>query len=71
MRLILNGLHLFERAFVVSIYNQAILDGVSMEHFRLVYLSIFLILFSIILSHCSDGVDIEQVQIEEKLYTLR
>ncbi len=51
------GYILFELLFIVSTHGQDILDGVFMKHFKIVYLSILLTLFSLILSHCGDGDD--------------
>src|SRR5262245_11729058 len=48
---------LFDILFIVSIYNQSISNGVPVKHFKVVYRSIFLILFFLIVSHCSGGGD--------------
>ena len=51
------GYILFNIPFVVSIYNQNILNGVSVKHFKVVYFSIFLILLSLLVSRCNGGGD--------------
>src|SRR6266852_5078506 len=53
----LNGVNFSDILLIVSVCKQGISNGVSMKHFKVVYFSIFLILLSLIVSHCSDGGD--------------
>jgi hypothetical protein len=51
------GYKLCNIPFVVSVYNQNILNGISVKHFKVVYFSIFLILLSLLVSRCNGGGD--------------